>query len=305
MVKQGQHLLDTRDLSVLELQHLMERASYFEKHHLDGSSCLTGRFVANLFFEPSTRTRFSFEVAEKRLGLHVLNFSTETSSTTKGESLYDTIKTLSSMGVEAVVIRHREEQAIAELLEKDLSCTIINAGAGKWAHPTQALLDLYTIQQEFGEVAGLRIAMIGDLAHSRVVRSNIWSLKALGAEVVVSGPANMRDFEIEKHTKYVDIDEAISTSDVVMFLRVQLERHDQNLFSHANKYLEAYGCTEKRVEQMKSGAILMHPAPVNRGVEIADSVVEHPVSRIFQQMKNGVWVRMAVLERAFLNQGGN
>ncbi|SDY59179.1 aspartate carbamoyltransferase catalytic subunit [Thermoactinomyces sp. DSM 45892] len=306
MVKPYQHLLDTEFLSKEEMQSLLSRARFFEEHHEESTKMFQNRFVANLFFEPSTRTRFSFEVAEKRLGLNVLHFSEEVSSTTKGESMYDTVKLLSSIGVETVVIRHRDERVITELAKQDTGCTFINAGAGSWAHPTQALLDLYTIWGHFGdEIKGLRVAIIGDLKHSRVVRSNIWSLQKFGAEVVVSGPPMMRDAEIEKRVRYVDFEEAIRSSDVVMLLRVQLERHEQKVFEGAEAYLQSYGMSQERFAQMKSHAILMHPAPMNRGVEIADEVVEYPRSKIFTQMCNGVWTRMAVLERAYLGRGGH
>ncbi|MDQ0416425.1 aspartate carbamoyltransferase catalytic subunit [Croceifilum oryzae] len=305
MMKPYQHLLDTEFLSKEEMQGLLNRARFFEEHHEENAKTFQNRFVANLFFEPSTRTRFSFEVAEKRLGLNILNFSEEVSSTTKGETMYDTVKLLSSIGVEAVVMRHRNEKCIAELAKQDTGCTLINAGAGSWAHPTQALLDLYTIWQQFGEVSGLRVAIIGDLKHSRVVRSNIWALQKFGAEVVVSGPPMMRDAEIEKHVRYVEFEEAIRSSDVVMLLRVQLERHEQSLFEGAEAYLQSYGMTQSHFDQMQPHAILMHPAPMNRGVEIADEVVEHPRSKIFTQMHNGVWIRMAVLERAYLERGGH
>lgn len=292
------HLIDTRFLTKEEIEFILARARYWETHAQEGSPELRGRFVANLFFEPSTRTRFSFEVAEKRLGLNVLNFQSEVSSTTKGESLYDTVKTLSSIGVEAVVIRHREEEDVLNLLEKDVGCAIINAGLGKFAHPTQALLDLYTIQKHFGKLDGLTVAIIGDLRHSRVARSNLWSLKTMGAKVVVSGPETMRDLEIEEHAPYLPLEEAIAASDVVMMLRIQLERHDQTYVSSREEYHQRYGMTEERIHLMKPGAILLHPAPVNRDVELAGSLVEHPRSKIFAQMTNGVWIRMAVLERA-------
>lgn len=292
------HLIDTDGLSKTELEEILERAAYWETN-LDSHQPLKGRFVANLFFEPSTRTRFSFEVAEKRLGMHVLNFQSAVSSTTKGESLVDTVKTLEALGVEAIVIRHREPQEIKELYNHPLQCSIINAGAGKWAHPTQALLDLYTIKKYFGKCQGLCVAIVGDISHSRVVRSNLWSLKTMGAEVLLSGPPSMRDPECEQWAPYVPIDEAIQQADVVMMLRVQLERHEQQLFHSADDYLRQFGLTQERLHLMKSRAIIMHPAPVNRGVEIAAELVEHPKSKIFEQMSNGVFVRMAVLERAF------
>ncbi|TCS94602.1 aspartate carbamoyltransferase catalytic subunit [Hazenella coriacea] len=292
------HLIDTIDLSKTELEEILERAAYWEAN-LDQPQPLQGKFVANLFFEPSTRTRFSFEVAEKRLGMQVLNFQTAVSSTTKGESLIDTVKTLEAIGVEAIVIRHREPQEIKELFNHSLQCAVINAGAGKWAHPTQALLDLYTIKKYFGNCQGLCVAIVGDISHSRVVRSNLWSLRAFGIDVILSGPPSMRDLECEQLAPYVPMDEAIRQADVVMMLRVQLERHDQQLFQGADDYLSQYGLTTERLQVMKPESIIMHPAPVNRGVEIAHDLVEHPKSKIFEQMSNGVFIRMAVLERAF------
>ncbi|SEN16878.1 aspartate carbamoyltransferase catalytic subunit [Lihuaxuella thermophila] len=292
------HLFDTDQLSKWELEEILERAAYWEQNWRPGLGPYQGRFVANLFFEPSTRTRFSFEVAEKKLGLEVLNFSEEVSSTAKGESIYDTVKTLASLGVEVAVIRHREEKAIRELLTRDTGCTIINAGAGKTAHPTQALLDLYTMKKHFGDMTGLTVAMVGDIRHSRVVRSNLWTLGKFGIRVILSGPDSMRDFELEKIAPYYSFEEAIRQADVVMMLRVQLERHDEKLFSSAEEYCKNYGLTGDRLQMMKPNAILMHPGPFNRGVEVVAEVVEHPRSKIFEQKANGVFIRMAVLERA-------
>lgn len=293
------HLMDTKELSKWEIEDILERASYWEENWRAGDTPFAGKFVANLFFEPSTRTRFSFEVAEKKLGLHVLNFSAESSSTTKGESLYDTVKTLTSIGVEAVVIRHREPEEMLELVKQNPGCAIINAGTGKLAHPTQALLDLYTMKKHFGELSGLKVAIAGDITHSRVVRSNLWALEKFGAKVMLSGPDSMRDRELEQRAPYLPFEEAIREADVVMMLRVQLERHDEQLFSTAEEYCRQYGLTLERLNLMKPEAIIMHPAPVNRGVEIADELVEHPRSKIFEQMSNGVFIRMAVLERAW------
>lgn len=302
--QQKKHLLDTKYLSFDEMNEIIERASFWEKSQQTGSSPLSQHFVANLFFEPSTRTRFSFEVAEKRLGLQVLNFSADSSSTTKGETIYDTVKTLSSIGVDAVVMRHVSETAIMELAQQDTGCALINAGAGKTAHPTQALLDLYTIIKQFGtDLKGLKVGIVGDIKHSRVVRSNLWTLQAFGAEVYVSGPQEMRDPEVERFAPYVLFDRLVCEADVVMMLRVQLERHEEEVFGGVEAYHQAYGLTLGRQQLMKSNAIIMHPAPVNRGVEIADELVEHPQSKIFEQMANGVAIRMAVLERALM--GGN
>lgn len=291
------HLLDTRYLSKSEIDRILQRASFWEKRGYD-PTLYNGRFVANLFFEPSTRTRFSFEVAEKRLGLHVVSFIPEFSSVEKGESLYDTVKTLSSVGVDVVVIRHREPEAIFSLIDQDVGCRIINAGAGKEAHPTQALLDLYTMKKHFGDLTGKKVVMIGDIAHSRVVRSNLATLPLYGAEVYLSGPESMRDLECEQQAPYVPFDEALQLADVVMMLRVQLERHEDSLFSSADVYHRQFGLNRERLKLMKPNAIIMHPAPVNRGVEISEEMVEHPRSKIFEQMTNGVFIRMAVIEWA-------
>lgn len=252
-------------------------------------------FVSNLFFEPSTRTRFSFEVAEKKLGLEVLNFSSEHSSVQKGETLYDTIKTLESIGAHAVVIRHQNDHFFEDLIGK-VSIPIINAGDGCGHHPTQSLLDLLTIKQEFGGFKDLTVSIHGDIRHSRVARSNAEVLTRLGANVLFSGPSEWHD-PLNIHGKYVDVDEAIEKSDVVMLLRIQHERHDQK--TSVENYLDQYGLTKEREKQMKNHAIIMHPAPVNRGVEIDSDLIECGRSRIFKQMENGVFARMAVLKRAF------
>jgi aspartate carbamoyltransferase catalytic subunit len=261
--------------------------------------------VANLFFEPSTRTRSSFEVAEKRLGLSVIPFETTTSSVVKGETLYDTVKTLESIGVNALVIRHEKESYYKELLGK-VKIPIINGGDGCGHHPTQSLLDLFTIKQEFGSFEGLRVSIIGDIKHSRVARSNADALMRLGANVVFSGPEHWFDEEIMKECAYVPIDDAIEKSDVVMLLRIQHERHEQHNVFIKEDYHQKYGLTVEREWKMKPGSIIMHPAPVNRNVEIADELVECSRSRIFNQMANGVYIRMAVLKRAFeTNKGGH
>ncbi|MBM7603400.1 aspartate carbamoyltransferase catalytic subunit [Metabacillus crassostreae] len=251
-------------------------------------------FVSNLFFEPSTRTRFSFEVAEKKLGLEVLNFSAEHSSVQKGETLYDTVKTLESIGANAVVIRHQEDHFFEDLIGK-VSIPIINAGDGCGHHPTQSLLDLLTIQQEFGGFKDLTVSIHGDIKHSRVARSNAEVLTRLGAKVLFSGPKEWQD-PLNINGTYVEVDEAISQSDVVMLLRIQHERHEQK--ANAQNYLSQYGLTKERERQMKKHAIIMHPAPVNRDVEIDGDLIECERSRIFKQMENGVFARMAVLKRA-------
>jgi aspartate carbamoyltransferase catalytic subunit len=295
------HLLTTSDLTNKEIITILEDAKGFSV----GKFWSPGKqmFVANLFFEPSTRTKCSFEVAERRLGLTVLPFETHSSSVVKGETLYDTVKTLEAIGANAVVIRHEKERFYEEL-EGRITIPILNGGDGCGHHPTQSLLDLFTIQQEFGTFEGLKVAIIGDIKHSRVARSNADSLMRLGAEVVFSGPGNWFDKEIVKDCPYEPIDQAVATSDVVMLLRIQHERHSEDGSFSAKDYHLNYGLTVEREKIMKHGSIIMHPAPVNRDVEIADELVECDRSRIFKQMENGVYVRMAVLKRALEIEGG-
>ncbi|PSL50750.1 aspartate carbamoyltransferase [Salsuginibacillus halophilus] len=252
--------------------------------------------VANLFFEPSTRTKMSFEMAEKRLGLSTLDFSADHSSAQKGESLYDTAKTLEAIGAGALVIRHGEERYFDQL--NSLSIPVINGGDGCGHHPTQSLLDLFTIEETFGGFRGLHIVVAGDITHSRVARSNIEVLKRLGARVSVTGPPS---FAPGSET-YIPMDEACRKADVLMLLRVQHERHTDGAGFSAEAYHKAYGLTKRREKEMKPGSIIMHPAPVNRGVEIDADLVETDRSRIFTQMENGVYTRMAVLYHALADQ---
>jgi len=289
------HLLTTTDLKIDEIQSILSDAQSF----IDGHTWRPREkvFVANLFFENSTRTKCSFEVAERRLGLDIIPFEVSTSSVSKGETLYDTVKTLEAIGVNAVVIRHNQDRYFDELMGTN-KVSIINAGDGCGHHPTQSLLDLLTIQQEFGTFKGLKVAIIGDISHSRVARSNADTLVRLGAKVVFSGPKEWFDEEMIKNGHYEDIDTAVETSDVVMLLRIQHERHKEKENRTAEEYHRDYGLTEERESKMKPGSIIMHPAPVNRDVEIADSLVECERSRIFKQMQNGVYIRMAVLKRS-------
>jgi aspartate carbamoyltransferase catalytic subunit len=295
------HLLTTNELKVEEINQILTDAHNFKagmKWHPEGQM-----FTANLFFEPSTRTKSSFEVAEKRLGLEVIPFEVLTSSVQKGETLYDTVKTLESIGANAIVIRHEQDRYFDELIGK-VNIPIINGGDGCGHHPTQSLLDLMTIQEEFGEFKGLRIAIIGDIRHSRVARSNADVLTRLGAEVIFSGPKEWFDTRSADIARYRPIDEAIQEADVVMLLRVQHERHQNKSSYTANEYHKQYGLTLEREKMMKPSSIIMHPAPVNRNVEIADSLVECQRSRIFKQMENGVYVRMAAIKRSIENLGG-
>lgn len=291
---QTRSLLGLKELSQQEIQSILDRAAYWEQHPSKTHNLLNGKFVANMFFENSTRTRTSFEIAEKRLGAEVINFSAAASSVEKGESIYDTVRTLESMGIDAGVIRLKPVGMLAEIAEK-IQVPLINAGDGNNEHPTQALLDLYTMQKHFGAVQGLKVAIIGDILHSRVARSNLYALRKFGASVVFCAPDNMRAAELD--APYVSMEEAIQ-ADVVMMLRVQLERHATGMLKSAESYRASYGLTVERAQQMQEHAIIMHPAPVNRNVEIDSELVEATNSKIFPQMANGVPIRMAVVERA-------
>lgn len=289
------NLLSMNELTETEIIGLLDRADKCRT----GQAETVGGTVANLFFEPSTRTKLSFEMAEHRLGITSLPFETSSSSVLKGETLYDTVKTLEAIGVDAVVIRH-EEEAYYEGL-KGLKTAVINAGDGSGQHPTQSLLDLYTIRQEFGSFEGLHITIVGDIAHSRVARSNAAALKKLGADVSFICPEEWSgEFETTE-----DLDALIGMTDVLMLLRVQHERHAVSALFGKEQYHEQFGLTVERERRMKDSAIIMHPAPINRGVEIADCLVECERSRIFKQMENGVYIRMAVLEYALKGRGSN
>lgn len=295
-------LLTTSQLSIKEIEDILMSANEFSEGQSWQPSQKT--FISNLFFEPSTRTKSSFEMAERKLGLEVIPFEVQTSSVLKGETLYDTVRTLEAIGIDALVIRHSADNYFNEL-ERGISLPIINAGDGRGHHPTQSLLDLMTIQQEFGKFAGLKIAIIGDILHSRVARSNADALVRLGAKVIFSGPEEWVGIdELPAGCTYLEADDAIREADAVMLLRVQHERHDGELLFEKEVYHKRFGLTIEREKQMKQESIILHPAPVNRGVEIADELVESARSRIFKQMENGVYIRMAVLKRALENRNG-
>ena len=258
---------------------------------------LSGGVVANLFFEPSTRTQYSFLMAEKKLGLNTMDFSAQTSSVQKGETLYDTVKTFEAIGVDAVVIRHPQNNYFDELIGK-IDIPILNGGDGSGNHPTQSLLDLLTIYQEYGRFEGLKIAIVGDIAHSRVAHTNIEVMTRLGMDVHLVAPAQFQ----EPGYDWEELDKVLEDMDIVMLLRVQHERHDGTMVLTKDEYHQKYGLTVEREKRMKEGAIIMHPAPFNRGVEIADEVVECNRSRIFKQMSNGVFIRMACLHRSLKNK---
>lgn len=291
------HLLTMNDLGTQQIYNLLEKAKLCKTQPPVSEE---NRFIANLFYEPSTRTKMSFEVAEKKLGFHTLDFSPSSSSVEKGESLYDTVKTIEAIGASAVVIRHKEEKYY-EQLKNHVSIPIINGGDGKGEHPTQCLLDLYTIFDHFGYLEGLNIVISGDILHSRVARSNAWTLRRLGANIFLSGPKVWHDPTMQ--FPYVPIEEAIKECDVLMLLRVQRERHEGSNTLSDNSFLFDYGLTVEREKQMAEESIILHPGPVNRDVEIAQELIECERSKILTQVENGVYVRMAVLQ-SLLPQGG-
>lgn len=293
----SKHFTALADLSSSHIEALLDRAKYFQNSQPSQvSQVLAHRVVANLFFEPSTRTRTSFEVAAKRLGAHVVNFDVANSSVKKGESLYDTLRTMEAIGADALVVRHADER-VFETHAPRIATPMINAGAGKHEHPSQCLLDLYTLREEFGRLPGLTVAIVGDVKHSRVAGSMLLVAQKLGLRVRVAGPSEFLPTTLPANCERTDLDEALAASDAVMCLRNQFERHEGLELSPA-AYFRDWGITAERVARMRPGAIIMHPAPVNRGIEIADELVESPRSRIFKQMHNGVYARMAILEWA-------
>lgn len=294
------NLLTLSELDIREIDRILVDAQGLVEEKVEPVN--EQLFAANLFFEPSTRTRFSFEIAQKKLGFETVNMEAQASSIQKGESLYDTVKTLETIGANVVVIRHPDRGYYEHLIGK-LSIPIINAGDGAGHHPTQTLLDLLTIKQEFGCFEGIKVAIVGDLSHSRVARSNVEVLQRLGANVIISSPVDWQDKTL--NAPYVSMDEVIETADVVMLLRIQHERHSNLMGNTKEDYHREFGLTVDREVKMQPHAIIMHPAPINRGVEIADELVECSRSRIFKQMKNGVAIRMAVLRYALeLTKGG-
>ena len=263
---------------------------------------LRGKTILTLFFEPSTRTQISFSVAAKRLSADIINFSQATSSVSKGETLLDTAKNIEAMKVDGVIVRHSASGA-AKFLADQLDAFIINAGDGSHEHPTQALLDLMTMRQNFDNFKNLKVLIIGDIAHSRVARSNIFGLKTLGARVAICAPPTMIPLGIDRLgvDVFYNLDDVIGDFDVVMALRIQLERQGAGLFPSIREYRTLYGLTKERVHKMKPKSIVMHPGPTNRGVEIDPDVADSDKSVILDQVKNGVAVRMAIL---FIHAGG-
>lgn len=289
-----------------EIMLILETADSFKEvsgREIKKVPALRGKTVVNFFFEPSTRTRTSFELAAKRLSADVINFSPSSSSVVKGETLLDTARNIEAMQADIIVLRHQAAGA-AETLARGVKSSVINAGDGWHEHPTQALLDLFTMREKHLDFKGLTVAIVGDLAHSRVARSNLYALTKMGAEVRAVGPPTMIPACLDRlgAKVYYDMDEALHGADVIMMLRLQLERQGRALFPTIREYSRLYGLTAERVKLANPGALIMHPGPVNRGVEIAPDVADSFASVILDQVTNGVAVRMAVL---YLLAGAN
>ncbi len=299
MVFEQKHILGLEELSSDEIRLILDTAESMKEvseRDVKKVPALKGVTVVNLFFEPSTRTRASFEIAEKRLSADVLNFTPTESSVVKGETLLDTARNLEAMGASVIVIRHSMSGA-PWLLARELSSSIVNAGDGFHEHPSQALLDLFTVREIKKEISGLKIVIVGDILHSRVARSNIWGFIKLGAEVRVVGPPTMipRDIEKVDVKVYYNIENALEGVDIVMMLRLQKERQESGLFPSLREYSRFYGLTRERLGLAKADVIVMHPGPINRGVELSSEVADDMHSVILNQVSNGIAVRMAML----------
>ncbi len=286
------NLFSLTDLSIGEIRKIVNRAEEF----LNGAECRAAenKVIASLFFEPSTRTQHSFSMAAYRLGAKVLTFNVDNSSMQKGETFYDTVRTFEQIGSDALIIRHEQNEYYKQLT--NIKVPILSGGDGTNSHPTQSLLDLMTIQQEFGGFEGLKICIVGDIKHSRVAHTDMEVMHRLGMEVYATGPEEFQ----ENGIRFIELAEAIESMDIVMPLRIQRERLEDQMHMTAEEYNRRFGMSMERANRMRPNAIIMHPAPFNRGVEVDDDVVESLHSRIFQQMRNGVFIRMAAIERAFV-----
>ena len=298
-------LLGLVDLSVDEITLILDTADSFKEvvsRKVKKTPALRGKTIINLFYEPSTRTRTSFEIAAKRLMADVVNFSSSGSSVGKGETLYDTVRNIEAMQPDLIVVRHSSAGTPSQIA-KMVKSGVINAGDGWHEHPSQALLDMLMIRDEMGRFEGLEVAIIGDISHSRVARSNIYGLTKMGAKVRICGPATMIPMGIERLgvSVFHNINDAIRGVDVIMMLRIQLERMNKLLFPSKREYARLFGLNIKNIELAKKEAIIMHPGPINRGVEIGSELADSPRSKILDQVTNGVAVRMALL---YLLAGG-
>ena len=293
------HLLGIQELSATDIRTILDTAESFlgiSKREVKKVPILRGRTIINLFYEPSTRTRSSFELAAKRLSADITNFSKQGSAISKGETLRDTVLNLEAMNTDAIIIRHASSGA-PHFVSTFCSSHIINAGDGAHEHPTQALLDAFTIRQEKKKLEGLKVAIVGDILHSRVARSNIFLLNKLGAKTVLVGPPTLLPREFAQFGVTIEhrMEHALEGADVVMMLRIQLERQQKNLFPSLREYRNLYSLTPQRYRRAKKNAIIMHPGPINRGVEIAADLADSVRSVILKQVENGIAVRMAVL----------
>ncbi len=292
-------LLGIKDLSADEINLILDTAESFREvseREIKKVPTLRGKTVINLFYEASTRTRTSFEIAAKRLSADAVNISASTSSVVKGETLIDTAKNLEAMSPDIIVIRHSASGA-PHLLARMVRQSIINAGDGAHEHPTQALLDMMTIRQKKGRIEGLKVAIIGDIAHSRVARSNIYGLRTMGASVAVCGPAIMmpRDIGQLGVAVHCRVEDAVRDADIVMMLRIQMERKAASVFPSIREYAKFYGLDREKLKGACADVLVMHPGPINRGVEISSEIADGPFSVILDQVSNGVAVRMALL----------
>jgi len=292
-------LLGLEELSRQEIEMILTTAESFKEvttREIKKVPALRGKTVVNLFYEPSTRTRVSFEVAAKRLSADVINIATETSSVKKGETLIDTGKNIEALKADIIIIRH-DYSGAAAMLARNLGISVVNAGDGWHEHPTQALLDMFTLKEKIGRLEGLKVSIIGDIAHSRVARSNIWGLTKMGAKVTVCAPKMLIPPAIEELGARVthNIDEALKDADAVNVLRMQFERDELNAFPKQIEYFINYGITHQRLKKAKKDIIIMHPGPINRGIEMSSRVADGVNSVILEQVTNGIAVRMAVL----------
>jgi len=292
-------LLGLEDLSKEEIELILATAESFKEvstREIKKVPALRGKTVVNLFYEPSTRTRVSFEIAAKRLSADVINIASETSSVRKGETLIDTGRNIEALKVDIIVVRHNYSGAAA-MLARHVRASVINAGDGWHEHPTQALLDIFTLKEKLGRIEGLNVSILGDIAHSRVARSNIWGLTKLGANVMVCAPKILIPPAVEQMGVKVtsDIDEALGNADAVNVLRMQFERDAENAFPQQLEYFKNFGITQERLEKAKKDIIVMHPGPLNRGIEISSEIADGANSVILEQVTNGIAVRMAAL----------
>jgi aspartate carbamoyltransferase catalytic subunit len=293
------HLLSLEDLSADEIRFVLDTAASFKEvstRSVKKVPALRGRVVVNAFFEDSTRTRTSFELAAQRLSADVIAFTEKGSSVSKGETLIDTARNIEAMGVDVIVLRHAAAGA-AEMLSRTVRCSVVNAGDGAHEHPSQGLLDLYTIRERFGRIEGLKVAIVGDIGNSRVARSDLWGLTKLGAEVILVGPATLLPKSFEKLGARVthDLDSVIGEVDVVNMLRVQNERIKSSQFPSVREFTRLFGLTWDRFQRCKKDVFVMHPGPMNRGIEIQSDIADGAQSGILKQVTNGLAVRMAIL----------